>query len=269
MQVRDDIRNSTIRLLNSRRLLLAQVFGNIILFLWFSAWLQISEERTWYLILSVVCALAFIGAGAALHGGTLAHFAQPLRGSHARGISAKMGLWHALPLLLWALLLLLLWKWIGLIDEVREGWTLYLRSEMPAALRNLVSAKAIQNFFNSLFFVLRWIAIPALMLPLAQQIALRGFRCFSAESRRSMKAILGAAGYWLTILLASVVGVYLPSEFMGWTVRRETATLSFETASLIARLLISYLLALASYLMLCSVMGLRAQPDGAASNAAG
>jgi hypothetical protein len=257
-RVREEVRDATAALLRSRGIWVLQFFGNIALFLWFSAWLQVPEAQVWQLIFSVLCALGFIAAAVALHGGTLVWYAPPR--SEGRLHPFRRALRNIVPLLLWAGFFYLLWTQLDRMDDVRDVWSAWLRSEMPRWLREHIRVETIASAVGLVSFELHWIALPGLLLPVAQQIAIRGIHCFNVEARRSMLWAWSATSFWMALTIASVVGVWAPLALID--LARHTASGSFavETVSLGVRLLAGYILAIAALLLLVAVMGRATEP---------
>lgn len=251
------VRESLSATFQNRRLWLIQFLLNPAFAALFVIWLQIPEAQVWQLVLSVLFAAAIAVGILVLHGGTL-NFS-----FERRTISSafKSALRHVIALAIWAAIFYLLWQQIDHLEDAQDQLATYLRSEFPAWLRRAISLQALQGFCALALFILRWILLPGLLLPFALQCAARGFRAFTPEPLKIWGRALKNPSYWMVMVCAAIVGVYLPGKLMEWKLNPSTATLRSEIASLIVRLLVAYVLALISWMALCSMLGRAAQSE--------
>jgi hypothetical protein len=238
----------------SWRLWLLHLFGNGAIFLTFVWWLRISEAHWWSLLLGLVL-LAVAGAAAlVLHGGTLNYFQSAHEDKSAKLPPAfRQAFKHVAALLVWALVFFLVRAVIGLLDDYTSTIPGYLRSEFPAWLRRMISERRLDSIYSDCVWILRWIVLPGLLLPFALSAAGRGFRGLIAleEWRRTLVSLV----YWITLVVASVIGVYCVNGIMGWKLNPETASLRAEQISLAVRLFFASLLGIVAWLLTCSVVG--------------
>lgn len=251
------VRESLSATFQNRRLWLIQFLLNPVLAALFLIWLQIPEARVWQLILSVLFAAAIALGILVLHGGTL-NFSFERRTIRS---AFMLALRHVIALTIWAAIFYFLWRQIDHLEHGQDQFATYLRSEFPAWLRRAVSLPALQGFCALALFILRWILLPGLLLPFALQCAARGFRAFTPPPLKSWGGALKNFSYWIVMICAAIFGVYLPSKLMEWRLNPNSATLRSEIASLIVRLLVAYLLALISWMVLCSMLGRAAQSE--------
>ena len=238
----------------SWRLWLLQFLGNIVLFLAFLWWLRTPVAHWWQLLFQFVLVVLIAVGASVLHGGTLNYFQSTQQNSDAQVAPAfARALRHAIAFLLWAVPFFYLWNLIGGLHDYDTRFPGYLRSGFPAWLRNIVSEPALDNVYSTFISFLRWVVLPALLLPFALFAADRGFRGLIAF--RDWGGKLRSLGYWLTLAVAAVLGVYCVTKIAYWTLDPKTATLAAEKASLALRLPFAYLLALFSWLLTCSVLG--------------
>ena len=119
-------------------------------------------------------------------------------------------------------------------------------------------------------FAIRWVLIPGLVLPLLVEAANSGFRAFGKPGGAAVKNSAKRVSYWLVLLLAAVAGFIAPASLMEWSPEFKNPTLHLEAISLAARLSASYILAVASWLLVCSIVGRLSRPvTVAGSDAAG
>jgi predicted ribosomally synthesized peptide with SipW-like signal peptide len=241
---------------NNRRLWLLQFFSNAAIFLAFVWWLRISEAHWWNLLFSFLLIAAMVAAALLLHGGTLAYFQSAHEDRAARLQPAfRTALRHLAAIFVWALIFFLLRDWIGRLDRYDIIFPGYLRSEFPAWLRRMISEPRLDSIYSGFVSILRWVILPGLLLPFALFSADKGFRGLIAASdwRRTLRSV----SYWLTLVVAAIVGVWWVEAIMGWKLDPKIATLQAEKSSLAVRLLFAYLLGLFSWLLVCSVLGRR------------
>jgi hypothetical protein len=117
-----------------------------------------------------------------------------------------------------------------------------------------------------LVFLVRWVAVPGLFLPLILRAADHGFRGFGRTGWKTWKTTIASLHYWLILAVAAFLGVYGSNTLLGWRPSSESPTFAGETANLVLRMSLAYGLALLSWMVACSLIGRRA---GSAQNVAG
>jgi hypothetical protein len=240
--------------LKSWRLWLLQLFGNTVIFLGFLWWLHISEAHWWNVLFSFVLIVVLFVSALAVHGGTLRYFQLAHEDKAAKPWPAfSSALRHLLALAVCVLVLHVLEHLVSEMGSYEQTFPGYLRSEFPAWLRGMISENRLDRLYTDLVWLLRWMVVPGLLLPFALSAAGRGFRGLIAfgDWRRTVGRII----YWITLLVASLIGVYCVSEIMHWKLNPETATLQGDTTSLIFRFLFVILLGIFAWLLTCSMLG--------------
>jgi hypothetical protein len=89
-----------------------------------------------------------------------------------------------------------------------------------------------------------WIAVPMLLLPPGARMA--------AEGLRGLFRNVWRARYFLQFALLAAIGAFLPYELIRW--HPGLPGVALQTASLAVRFLVAYLLAMASWLILASLL---------------
>lgn len=250
--------------MRSRRVLLFQFFGNVVIFLAFLVWLRIPEAHVSDLILSLIVFLLIAAATLLLHGGTLNYFI----GAHTDPPASLTGaffktLMHLFAFALWALLFYLLWAGIHWLDNYQYSFPSYVRSELPAWLRRHTSDNQFSGFYGLFVWLLGGLIVPGLALPFGLLAAERGFRgLFDA---RAWRKIVFKASYWTVLLFVNFCW-YCVNELMELRLSGKNPTLAGESVSLVLRLGFAYLVGLLGWLLLCSVLGkTRATTSGEAA----
>ena len=260
------LRDALVVALKNWRLWLLQLFGNAVIFLAFVWWLRLPDAHWWQVFFSFLLIAATVAATLVLHGGTLGY----LQAVHLdRGANLPAGLKAALrhlpALFLWAVIFFALRWLIGELDAYSTSLPGYLRSEFPAWLRRLISEPALDSTYSGLLWLLRWIVLPGLTLPFALSSAALGFRGLIAFA--DWKRAVGSLVYWLTLLVAAILGVWCVDAIMGWRLDPKTATLSAEEASLVFRLVLAYWLVIFAWLLTGSMLGRRVAGSSGQSGA--
>jgi hypothetical protein len=238
------------------RLWLIQFVGTPLLYLLFYGWILIPVASTLYVIANFVVAIALLAACVGLHGGTLNYFSEspsnetvPLKRVFSRALR------NILPILICAGAIYLLWMLADKFEDLQETFPTYLRSTLSASTRQHISVSSLENVFGVVAFALRWILIPGLILPFAATAANLGFRGFGGVGFRAWKNAISSFSYWLILVMAAVIGVFVSDKILDLTPNFATSTYRHEWASLIIRLTISYSLALIAWMATCSLVG--------------
>ncbi len=231
--------------LRSGRLWLLQFFVNPILAGLFAAWLLVPEAKIWQLALNVLLAVVIVAAALVLHAGTLNYFA---------------------AIAVCAIVLYLVWTLVGGLDRYHETFPTYVRSTLPVYVRQHIPLGLLIGIFDALVFLLQWVAVPGLLLPLALLAANQGFRGYGRTGWNSWKTAIAGLHYWVILAIVAFLGVYASDTIMGWRPSSDSPTFAKETANLGLRLFLSYGLGLFSWMVACSLIGRR---GGSAQNVTG
>lgn len=237
-----------------KRLWLLHLTGNAVLLAAGYTWLWIPDEKAWQVAASAVLGLVLLAGALWLHGGSLAYFRQ------AHGGEAG-GLWPVLratvrrlpALAAWAaLLLLVLWvvAWASDFTGVASAW---LASALTLLSRRPVSPAILARLFIALVWVVNWVVVPVLLLPLASQVAGEGFNGFRGPALRRAWTLFRRERYWLDYVALFALGAYLPGRLVWWA--PEVTGMTAEAVSLLIRFLAAYLLAVTFWLLLVSLVG--------------
>jgi len=251
----------------SGRLWLLQFLVNPILAGLFAAWLLIPEARIWQLAFNVLLAVVIVAAALLLHAGTLNYFSDQFREQPA-AIKTAFGraLRHFAAIAACAIVFYLVWTLAGGLAGYQETFPTYVRSMLPASVRGNIPLGVLTVTFDGLVFLVQWVAVPGLLLPLTLRAADQGFRGFGRAGWKAWKITIASLHYWLILAVAALLGVYGSSTLLGWRPSSENPTFAGETANLVLRMFLAYGLALLSWMVACSLIGRRA---GSAQNVPG
>ncbi len=238
------------------RLWLIQFAGNLALFGLFTLWLLIPVANAWHVTLNLFLAMLLLVAALALHAGTLKYFSSEDPEERAGLAESFRSSLRNLPAVaICAGALCLLWFIAGAANQYEESLPNYLRSLSPAFIRNLLSLSVYEGFVEAGLFVLQWIVVPGIVLPLLASASALGFGGLASRGFAAWRNCATSILYWTVIALGAVIGVYVTSLIMGATPDFRTSTLAHETASMIARGIVSYFLALLAWILVCSMTG--------------
>src|ERR1017187_4625513 len=217
----------------SRKLFLLHLVANALL-LWLGyEWLGVGESTRPRLLFSALDALAILALACWFHGATLVFFRTG--GSEPKINGAfRTALRHVPALLVAAILVLVLYGLVGWAAAASGQPAFRLASWLTLKLRTPVKPATMARIFLGGFWIVRWVVLPAGLLPMASGLAARGWRGFGEFSWR------GGWRYWLEVPLLLVAGLWLPFVVLGWVPVVSGFTL--EMVSFAVRMLAAYLL---------------------------
>lgn len=238
------------------RLWLVQIGGVTIISALTYAWFWIPDEKAWQVIGTVLLGVTIFFLWLWLIGGTLAFF----RGVHSGG---ENGLWlsfrgvvRRLPALAAWFVILLFFLWlIGLTDKRIDSWGGLLASGMTMTFRRPVHPARMVSILETAQWLLAWGIIPLLLWPLAESAASEGWHAFRGAGLRVAVKRAWSWHYWLAFAAIFLIGIWLPSWLVWWV--PGMTRMSMETTSLGIRFVIAYLLMIAGWLALASLLGKR------------
>lgn len=239
----------------NKKLWLLHVLSNLALLGGIYAWLWIPERSVWQLIGGGVLAILLVVLLVWLHAGTMYHYQRS-------SMVEPFGAWASYRAVLPRLPALLLGAGIAAAALV-GGW--WLESQVPAAADWLASALTLSRqkpfspesagaILAPLAWLVRWYALPLLLLPSAVCLAANGFRGFGFASIRAAVGSLTRLWYWACGLVLVGLGIYLPSVLAAIKPPLDSS-LWLQATSMVVRLGVAYLLFVTSWLLLVSLVG--------------
>jgi hypothetical protein len=200
-------------------------------------WTRIGEKNWWQVLLTLLIPLILTLSLLELEAGTMRSLADD------DGRRVKL-VWGAAALLVWTALLLALWTLLDWCDDRIPLWAGYLNSRASAGGRaTLLTYDHLQLWFTDIEWLLRWVVIPAKLIPHAMASAQWGWRL---PMRRIIRFLLNWR-WWLGALAAAFFGVSLPGHFFkglpNGTVSHQVWAVTFKMAG-------AYLLPVASWVVL-------------------
>ncbi|PYP91961.1 MAG: hypothetical protein DMG65_05845 [Candidatus Angelobacter sp. Gp1-AA117] len=253
MSLWNSLRETLIATLRHRRLWLIQFFANLLLMLWVVGIVHMPDSYAWQVIASILMIALLVVMVAILQGGTLNYCLETDR-NKASALQPPFwnALKHVVPVILLMVILYFLYDLIGRLDNYQYSFPRYLRSEFPAWLRRIVSEPAVRGLYSAFLTFLRCILLPGLFLPLALLCADRNFRGFF-QLRIWLRMLLNLA-WWIVVIVAWFLGIWCVAKLLHWTLDPKTASLHGEQIWLAFRLIVSCLLAIFSWLWVCTLL---------------
>ena len=197
-------------------------------------WLGLGESHAGALLWSLLVAALLVSLTCWLYGASFAYFAERRVLPAFRTALRRLG-----PLVGAALALLVVYWLLGWLQDVMDGPGFRLASWLTLKLRKPVKPETVQGIFHAVFWVARWIAVPALTLPILSAIGSRG-----ATRRRTWI-------YWIEAPALLLVALWVPLKLVDWVPHMKS--FSGEMASFVIRAVVAYALFVAGWLMLAYV----------------
>jgi hypothetical protein len=206
------------------------------------AWTRLPDQHTWQVVLSLLAPLVLVICALELQAGTVRAFADD------DGRRVKL-IWGALSLLVWVAIGAAAWALLDWCDDQIPLWAGYWNSKMPAHARAAAfTYEHIAHWMTVAEWILRWIVIPAKLIPLGAASAQWGWRL----PWRRVFRLLWNWRWWLGVVLASLAGVWLPAHFFAALPK---GTVAAQEWAVTIKLIGAYLLAVGSWVLLLAWLG--------------
>jgi hypothetical protein len=219
-----------------KRLWLIQAAGNALLFWCAFTWLGIRDSRTSQLAETAVFGILILVPWLWLQDGTMVYCGDRSQGlwgafrKSAKTLALFAAVVIAFIVLFWAL---------GRLEGPLTTAGQRTASWLTFHLRKPIKPATWEKSYLAVLWSVRWIVLPALMLPIAAGAACQGAR---GMWRR------GTRVFWLEYLIALAVGLYVPTLLMTWTPKLIGTTA--QVLSFVARFGLAYSLIISGWLAL-------------------
>lgn len=230
------------RLRQSRRWVAAQFIATALLILIGLAWMRLPEKHVWQVLLSLLLPLLLAIAALELQAGTMRSLA------NVDSKRVKL-IWGAISLLAWIAVVWLCWVALDWCDDQIYQWAGYLNSQAPAHWRaRFLSYPHLALWMTTIEWVLRWIVVPAKVIPFAMASAQQGWRL----AARRVLQLLWNWRWWLGVIIVALVSVALPGHFYS---AAPHGTVSAQVWHVSLKLAASYLLGVSGWVLLLAWAG--------------
>jgi hypothetical protein len=207
-------------------------------------WLGIGESRASTLLWSAAVALFVVVLACSAYGAAFAYFqSDDIRRPLAAWRSA---LRHLLPLSVAAISILVVYFLLAFWSGYSATPAAKIASYLTLTLRKPVRPSAVLRVLDAALWLVRWMILPAVLLPVIANIARRGWRGLSSLGTMTRKW-----WYWLEAPLLLLCAVWLPLKLLGWIPR--VNGFGMEALSFALRAGAAYLLFAAAWLALAFV----------------
>jgi hypothetical protein len=225
----------------TRILCLVHLPANALL-LWLGyQWLSMGESTLWRLAGSAAAALFLLALACWLHGATFASFR---RGAGPGPVAAfGTALRHLPPLVLMVAAALALYGFLAWWAGYSATPAAKLASWLTFRFRQPVKPATVLRYFNAALWMVRWVLLPADLLPLFSGVAARGWRGFGEFGWRRYTRL-----YRLEAPLLVLCALWVPFRLLNWVPR--VGTFRMEVLSFVWRAGVAYLLFVAAALLL-------------------
>ncbi len=225
------------RLNRGRGWVVGQFGGTLLLILAGLAWTRLPDKHGWQVALSLLIPLLLAISALELQAGTV----RKLADNDRRRVKL---VWGAMSLLVWIAVGCAVWALLDWCDGQIPEWAGYLNSQSSANARATVfTYEHIQRWLTVLEWILRWVVVPAKVIPYAAASAQWGWRL----PWRRVLHILWNWRWWTGVVLAALVGVWLPGTFFAAT---PSGTVSAQVWHVGLKLAGAYLLAVGCWVLL-------------------
>ena len=220
---------------------LVQLPANALL-LWLAyEWLVLPESTPLRLAWSAVAALSILAAASCLHGATFASF----RSGAEPGLvpAFRTVLRHLLPLVLMVLAAIAIYSFLAWWAGYSSTPAFKLASWLTLKFRKPVRPATVMRYFNAILWMVRWVLLPADLLPLFSGVASRGWRGFDEFGWRRY-----SRRYRLEVPLLTLCAVWVPFRLVDWVPR--VKGFNMEMLSFALRVGAAYLLFVSAAMVL-------------------
>ena len=225
------------RLSRARLWVLLQFVLTLILILAGLAWTRLPDKHIWQVALSLLVPALLIICALELQAGTMRKLADE------DGKRVKL-VWGAMALLVWVAVGAAAWVLLDWCDNQIPLWAGYLNSRFGAHARaTAFTFEHIQRLLTELEWVVRWVVLPAKLIPYAAASAQWGW---NIPWRRILR-FLWNWRWWLGVVLAALFGVWAPGKFFD---KAPSGTISGQVWSVVFKLAGAYLLTVGSWVLL-------------------
>ncbi len=226
----------------TRTLCLFHLAGNALL-LWLGYyWLGVGESSTARLAWSALVALALGCLTLWLHGAAFAYFRASDRSSLTTAL--RTALRSLPPLVVLGIAALGIYLLLAWWRDYSSQPAFKIASYLTLKLRKPLKPAAVWSAFNVVLWLVRWVALPVILLPLAAEVAGRGWSGFRGEAWKLSNRKL----YWVGAPLLLLCALWVPFRLILWAPR--VSGFGMEMTSFLIRQAVAYLLFVGAWLLL-------------------
>lgn len=223
------------RVRNAWRWIVLQFVGVALLIALGLLWTRIPEKHAWQVLLTLLVPLILAAAFMWLQAGTFRAFLHPQRSEPTQRIAIG---WGAATLVIWIAVGWALWALLDKFDDNILDWAGYLNSKAGDHARvHWASYEHLSRDLNWAEWLLRWVIVPGLLMPLACSAAW-GLRRLPWS--RVLRLLINWR-WWPGVLGCALVGEAWPQT---WFSADPQGSVHQQVTRLILKLIAAYLLAM-------------------------
>jgi hypothetical protein len=236
------------------KLWLLNLAGNALLLAAAYFWLLLPDAHGWQVTGSGLLAVIVIFSGVWLRAGTFAYFRIAEFRDHATVWRAfRHAVRHMIALALWAILLAAIeWSLISL-RKYAPRFGVWFWEKSPAFLR-FGSPRQVFHAADWILWLLLWVLVPAVWLPIATTTAAVGLKL---KRMASSLRVLKRSVYWLWFCALMLIGAYVPYKLVRWI--PDLSDLRKQAWSMGLRFFIAYVILITAFVALLLVVGSRVE----------
>lgn len=205
-------------------------------------WLGIAESHTATLVWSICVALFIAVLGVWTYAASFVYFRQ-----RAEWLTAwRTSLRNILPLAVAVLLLVAVYWLLAKWADYSSQPAFKIASYLTLKLRKPIRPSSILRVFNTVLWLVEWMALPVLFLPMLSRISASGWRGFAGVGSHANRWL-----YWIETPVLLFCAVRLPLLLLHWVPRVDS--FGVEAASFTARAIVAYFFFVGAWLLLASV----------------
>lgn len=204
-------------------------------------WLGIGDAKAWQLFATVIFGTAILFFGLWLHCGTFVWFRDQQPPSLMPAFRSSLRKLPAFASI--GLIALLVYLSIHWLDSRAYPPSVSIASWLTFHIRKPVPPLRIYQGFHAGLWAIRWLILPAYLLPLASAVSVHGWRAFRGVGTQTLPQF-----YWLKCVTLTLGAFYLPALLIHWI--PEVHGITLQTSSFVARFLLAYLLFITAWLLL-------------------
>jgi hypothetical protein len=219
-----------------------QLVGNALLLSLGYYWLGIGESDAAHLAWSTLVVIAFAGSALWLHGTALAFFHHDIAPSFVDAV--RTALRHVLPLVVVGIAAAIIYGLLAYWHDSFGHKAFVIGSYATMKLRKPVPPASVLRWYQALVWLLRWLVVPAVVFPLAANVAASGWAGFRLHSLRRCRNPL----YWIEVCALLLLAVWVPLKLIRWI--PQIPRFEWQIVSFLGRAGVAYLLFVAALLAL-------------------
>ncbi len=235
---------------------LLNLIGNALLLAAVYSWLTMPDAHGWQVAVSALDGALVIFLGLWLRTGTFAYFrVAEFRDNATVWRAFRHALRHLVALAVWAVCLAAIAWFLISLRRYTPQFGVWFWQKSPSFLR-FGTPKEVFHTADWVLWLVLWVLVPAVWLPIATTAAAAGFRL--KRMTRSLR-VLRRPAYWLRFCVLMLIGVYVPYKLVWWI--PDLSDLRKQAWSMGLRFFAAYVILISAWIALLLVIGTRVEKE--------